>query len=412
QALEITKLKRRVKKLEKANKVKILKLRRLKKVGISQIIDSSNDTVMEDASNQERMIDDMDRDAGVALMDDKVAEKKAEEAKVAEVVTIASESVTAASTTIAVAELQVPAATITAVPVRVVGASTRRRKGVVIRDPEEESTTIIPADTKSKDKGKGIMIEELSRKKKQQVEMDEEYARKLHEEHNKDIDWNVAIDHVKQKAKEDPFVQRYQVMKKRPQSEAQARRNMIMYLKNVAGFRLDYFNGMSYDDIRPIFEAKFNLNIKFLLNTKEQLEEEENRAIQSINKTPAQKAAKRRKLNEEVKDLKQHLEIVPDEDDDVYTEATPLARKVPVVDYEIIHLNNKPHYRIIRADGTLKLYVSFLTLLKNFDREDLESLWSLVKERFSTSNPNNFFDDFLLTTLGAMFKRRDRQAQV
>nr|GFD11880.1 hypothetical protein [Tanacetum cinerariifolium] len=62
--------------------------------------------------------------------------------------------------------------------------------------------------------------------------------------------------------------------------------------------------------------------------------------------------AKRRKLNKEVKDLKQHLEIVLDEDDDVYTEATPLARKVPVVDYEIIHFNNKPHYNIIRADET------------------------------------------------------------
>nr|GEY18844.1 hypothetical protein [Tanacetum cinerariifolium] len=82
------------------------------------------------------------------------------------------------------------------------------------------------------------------------------------------------------------------------------------------------------------------------------------------------------------------------------------------MDYEIIHLNNKPHYKIIRADGTHQLYVSFLTLLKNFDREDLESLWSLVKERFSTSKPNKFSDDFLLTTLGAMFERPDRQAQV
>nr|GEY50698.1 hypothetical protein [Tanacetum cinerariifolium] len=193
---------------------------------------------------------------------------------------------------------------------------------------------------------------------------------------------------------------------------AQARRNMIMYLKNVAGFRLDYFKGMSYDDIRPIFEAKFNSNIEFLLKTKGQLEEEENRAIQSINKTPAQKAAKRRKLNEEVEDLIHHLEIVPDEDDDVYIEATPLARKVLVMDYEIIHLNNKPHYKIIRADGSHQLYVSFLTLLKNFDREDLESLWSIVKGRFSTSKPDNFSDDFLLTTLGEMFERPNGQAQV
>nr|GFB85087.1 hypothetical protein [Tanacetum cinerariifolium] len=230
---------------------------------------------------------------------------------ITKVVTAASESVTAASITISATEPQVPIATPTAVPVRVVAASTRKRKGKVIRDPEEESTIIIPVDTKSKDKGKGIMVEEPKPlKKKQQVKMDEEYARKLHEELNKDIDWNVAIDHVKQKAKEDPSVQRYQVMKKRPQTEAQARKNIIMYLKN-------------------------------------ELKEEENRSIQSINETPAQKAAKRRKLNKVVEDLKKHLEIVSDEDDDVYTEATPLARKVPVVDYEIIHLNNKPYYKII-----------------------------------------------------------------
>nr|GEY11192.1 hypothetical protein [Tanacetum cinerariifolium] len=288
------------------------------------------------------MIDDLDKDDVVSLMDDKKEEKKENEedeptevqevvdvvtiAKlITEVVTVASETVTAASITISATEPQVhAAATKTTALVRVAAASTRRRKGVVIRDLQEESTTIIPADIKSKDKGKGIMVEEPKPlKKKQQVEMDEEYARKLHEELNKDIDWDVAIEHVKQKAKEDPVVQRYQ--------------------------------GMSYDDIRLIFEAKFNSNIEFLLKTKEQLEEEDSRAIQSINETPAQKEAKRRKLNKEVEDLKRHLEIVPDKDDDVYTEATPLAKKVPVVDYKIIHLNNKPHYKIIRADGTHQL---------------------------------------------------------
>nr|GFC39146.1 hypothetical protein [Tanacetum cinerariifolium] len=42
---------------------------------------------------------------------------------------------------------------------------------------------------------------------------------------------------------------RYQVMKKIPQTEAQARRNMMVYLKNTAGFTLDYFKGISYDGI-------------------------------------------------------------------------------------------------------------------------------------------------------------------
>nr|GEY26032.1 hypothetical protein [Tanacetum cinerariifolium] len=427
QNLEITKLKTRVKKLERENKVKTLKLRRLRKVGTSQRIKSSDDTIMEDVINQGRIIDELDRDEGVALMGEKEEEKQAEEVKevvevvttaklITEVVTAASAPVSTASMIIPAAEPNIPVAFITTAPVKVVAAFTRRRRGVVIRDPEEESSAKTSDETKSKDKGKGIMVKDPKpMKKKKQVEIDEAYARKLYEELNHDIDWDVAIKHVKQKAKEDLFIQRYQVMKKKPQTEGQAQRNMIMYLKNTAGFKLDYFKGKSYDDIRLIFEAKFNTNMKFLLKSKEQIEEEENRALESINETPAQKAAKRRRLNQEDKDveeIKQHLKIVPDEDDDMYTKATPLARKVPVVDYQIIHLNNKPRYKIIRADGTHQLYMSFITLLKNFDREDLESLWSLVQERFSTSKPNNFSDDYLLTTLRAMFGKPARQDNV
>nr|GEW07658.1 hypothetical protein [Tanacetum cinerariifolium] len=220
QDLEIIKLKTKVKKLERANKG--------------------------------RMIDELDRDEGVVLM----SEKEAEEVK--------------------------------DITVKVAIPSTRQRRGVVIRDPEEESSIKTTTETKSKDKGKGIMVEEPKpMKKKQEVELDEAYARKIHEKLNQDIDWEVAMDHVKQKAKEIPYVQRYQVMKKRPQTEAQARRNMMVYLKNTVGFRFDYFKGMSYDDIRSIFKAMFNYNIEFLLKSKEQIEEEENRAIESINETPA-----------------------------------------------------------------------------------------------------------------------------
>nr|GFB24839.1 hypothetical protein [Tanacetum cinerariifolium] len=102
-----------------------------------------------------------------------------------------------------------------------------------------------------------------------------------------------AIDHVKRKAKKDPVVKKYQAMKRKPQTEAQARKNMMMYLKNVAGFKMDYFKGMSYDDIRPIFKRYFDSNVDFLIKSKEQLEEKESRALKRINETPAEKAAKR-----------------------------------------------------------------------------------------------------------------------
>nr|GFC62506.1 hypothetical protein [Tanacetum cinerariifolium] len=80
-----------------------------------------------------------------------------------------------------------------------------------------------------------------------------------------------------------------------------------------------------------------------------------------------------RKLQEEIdrdhdgfsKDINWDAAI--DHDDDVFVEATPLASKVPVVDYQIVLIDNKPRFKIIRANETHQLYISFATPLKNFD---------------------------------------------
>nr|GEX74202.1 retrovirus-related Pol polyprotein from transposon TNT 1-94 [Tanacetum cinerariifolium] len=246
QALEITKLRRRVKKLERRNKVKVLKLKRLQKVRTTQRVETSNETVTDDVSNQGRIIAEMDQDADVVLeeakevaKDDKVDESvdiqrrktksqaeiykidlehankvlsmrkdESEPAKVQEVVEVvttakiiteviiaASETITAASITITAAEDQVPAATLTAAPLRVTAAPSRRRKGLVIRDPKEESTTstIIPAETKSKYNGKGILVDEPKPLKKQQeIEQDKKYTRELEAEEDLEALWSLV----------------------------------------------------------------------------------------------------------------------------------------------------------------------------------------------------------------------------
>nr|GEU48994.1 hypothetical protein [Tanacetum cinerariifolium] len=315
-------------------------------------------------------------------------EDESEPAKVQEVVQVVTTAklitvvVTAASTTITAVEVPVPTVTIAAAPT-LTTAPRRRTKGVVIKDPEESTTTtstIIYSEAKSKDKGKGILVEVPKPFKNQaQIKQDEKYARELEAELNRTIDWDEVIDHVNKKAKENLVMKRYHALKRKPQTKAQAWKNMMLYLKNV---------------------------------TKEQVNEDESRVLKRINETPTEKAAKRQKLDKEVKELKIHLQIVPNKDDDVYIEATLLARKVLVFGYKIINQNNKPYYKIIRADGTHQLYISFLSLLKNFDREDLEALWSLVKERFATTKPKNFSNDFLLITLGAMFEKPDIHAQI
>nr|GEV67412.1 hypothetical protein [Tanacetum cinerariifolium] len=130
--------------------------------------------------------------------------------------------------------------------------------------------------------------------------------------------------------------------------------------------------GMTYNDIRPIFKKHYNSIQAFLEKGEKEIKEEgSKRKGDSLN----QDAAKKQRINEGEEELKAHLQIiVNDDDDDVFTEATPLASKVPVVDYQIHYENNKPYYKIIRADGTHKLFLSFIPLLKNFDREDLEML--------------------------------------
>nr|GFA94643.1 hypothetical protein [Tanacetum cinerariifolium] len=332
----------RVKKLEKLNKVKSSKLRWLRKVGTSQRVESLDD--VENVFNQGRNIVDMDQDERIELVVDHEKDAEVEgrhvdkQAKIynidldhsskvlsmqedgtevqeaVEVVTTAkliTEVVTAAATQVVAASTPIPTAKPKILKIAAaLAVSTRKRKGAVIRDPEEELHTDTPAEIPTvKDKGKGILIEDPKPlKKKDQVEMDAEY-------HG---------------------------IKKKPQSESEACKNMIFYLKNTEGYKMKFFKGKTYDEILPIFQA-----------------------------------SKKRKLSEEdqeADDLKKRLEIVQDEDDDVFVEATPLAQKVSVVDYQVVVIDNKPKYKIIRADDTHQFYISFITLLKKFDKEDLETL--------------------------------------
>nr|GEU31894.1 retrovirus-related Pol polyprotein from transposon TNT 1-94 [Tanacetum cinerariifolium] len=72
QALETTSLKRRVKKLKKKQRSRTYKLKRLYKVGLTARVDSSKyeQSLGEDASNQERKIDDIDQDDNITLVND------------------------------------------------------------------------------------------------------------------------------------------------------------------------------------------------------------------------------------------------------------------------------------------------------------------------------------------------------
>ncbi|GKE33313.1 hypothetical protein Tco_1452635 [Tanacetum coccineum] len=69
----------------------------------------------------------------------------------------------------------------------------------------------------------------------------------------------------------------------------------------------------------------------------------------------------------EAEELKQFLEIVPNDGDDVTIDATPFSVKIPIVDYKIHQEGKKNFFQIIRADGNSQMYLTFTKMLKNFD---------------------------------------------
>nr|GEV11703.1 hypothetical protein [Tanacetum cinerariifolium] len=110
-----------------------------------------------------------------------------------------------------------------------------------------------------------------------------------------------------------------------------------------------------------------------------------------------QESSKKQKIDDdkEIDELKQLAKIIPDEDG-VVIDAITLAVKPPsIVDRKIYKERNTSYYKIIRADGSSKIYLVFCHMLKSFDREDVETLWKLVKAKHASTRPEEDYERVL-----------------
>ncbi|GJS26401.1 hypothetical protein Tco_0487021 [Tanacetum coccineum] len=160
QAKEIADLKKRVQRLERKKKSRTPGLKRLKKVGMSRRVESSEDKESlgdhEDASKQGRSIEDIDKDVDVSLVDDTQGSREVDTSVEDSAAPITIEEITLAQTLI-----QIKAA-----------------KPKV--EPSEFRTSQEAQSSITKDKGKAIMIEpEVPLKRKDQVALDEDLPRNL-----------------------------------------------------------------------------------------------------------------------------------------------------------------------------------------------------------------------------------------
>nr|GEZ33929.1 hypothetical protein [Tanacetum cinerariifolium] len=248
----------------------------------------------------------------------------------------------------------------TTIPTSIVDSTKPKAKCIVMEEPSE-ATTIIPIPLKVQDKGKGIMVEEpLKIKKKDQISFDEQEARRLQveldqeqrlveEEAKKELEANIDVTEqwhdVQAKIEADfELAQRLQAeeqerltddekvklfmefleqrrkffaakrakeKRNRPPTKAQQKSLMCTYLKNMDGWKPRALKNKSFAEIKDSKRARDELE---------------------------QESAKKQKVDDdqEATELKRCLEIVPDDENDITIDATPLSSKSPtIIDYKI-----------------------------------------------------------------------------
>ncbi|GJV07021.1 hypothetical protein Tco_1344677 [Tanacetum coccineum] len=118
-----------------------------------------------------------------------------------------------------------------------------------------------------------------------------------------------------------------------------------------------------------------------------------------------QEKAKKKKGDDdqEEEEMKKHMEIV--QDDEVAIDAIPLATKPPmIIEYKIDKEGKMGYFKLIRADGSSKRYSSMIQMLQGIDREDLETLWKLVKAKHGLRRPEEDYERVLWGDLKVMFE--------
>ncbi|GJV31145.1 ribonuclease H-like domain-containing protein [Tanacetum coccineum] len=428
QAQEITSLKLRVKKLEKRGGSRTHKLKRLYKVSRSTRVISSDEASLgdpKDASKQGRKIDDIDKDAEITLVHE--TQGRYGDDIMFDVSDLAGEEVFVAEQGVPDSENGDAAQSIRS-----------KAEGLVIHEEEQATTPTVssqqPAQVKAQDKGKGIMVEEpVKIKKKDQISLDEELAFKLQAEEERlarenvqreeqaniiewdnvqsmiDADYQMAQqmqageqEQLSIEKKSKLFVQllearkkhfalmRAQEMRNKPSTKAQKRNTISTYLKNMAGYKHNQLKNKSFDDIQKLFDKAIkrvntfvDMDTKLVKGSELRAEGSET-GVEGSSKRAGeeleQEISKKQKLEEdkESEDLKQCLEIIPNDRDVVTIDATPLSTKSPtIVDYKIYKEGKKSLFQIIRAD---------------------------VKARFKKIEPVNYMDNLLLLNLKTMFE--------
>nr|GFA65811.1 hypothetical protein [Tanacetum cinerariifolium] len=138
-------------------------------------------------------------------------------------------------------------------------------------------------------------------------------------------------------------------------------------IRNNLGWKVKDFKGMTFKEV----EAKFNSVCKQMedfipMGSKEEAERIKRKGI-NLEQESAKKQNSSEEITEEVKS----------------SDEVPKEKIKEMMQLEVHTEGQRAYWKITRLGGSSASYQFFTDLLKHLDRDDLNQLWSLVKETLS-----------------------------
>ncbi|GJR26842.1 hypothetical protein Tco_1103074 [Tanacetum coccineum] len=399
---EITRLKLRVKRLEKKRKVRTpqpMKSRLFK----GKVKTSTNKSLGKDASKQGRN-------------DDKSEELNLTDGADTEVIVKDKGSGEKGCSTVDQVSTARPEVSAASVPVNV-SATTPSTPPTTTTIFGDEDLTIAQtrvkirsekAKEKRKRSCKAALTEEFD-EIQAKIDADHELAVRLtHEEQEKYTIEERAklLAEFFERRKKQLAAERAEAIRNKPPTRTQVRNKMIIYLKHMGKYTHQQLKHKNFEEVQKLYERE-----KKLINDFKPIDDDSQQQAESTKKRPRanskEESSKKQKLEEdndtEKEELRDSMDVVPR--DDVAIDVESLATKYLIVDWKTHILNeNIMYYQIIRADGSSKNYKIFCEMLDDFDRQDVIDLHRLVNERYEITSPKGY--DLLLFAIHMMIEKK------
>ncbi|GJR07659.1 putative ribonuclease H-like domain-containing protein [Tanacetum coccineum] len=340
-----TKLIKKVKKLE--NKVKSNQARRR-----ARIIVSDDEDDLEDPSKQERKIAEIDQDPAISLVqhDAEIQGRHEHDMEFDFVLDAAKDVSTTEKDVITAKPVSTAGAAVTTASVFV---STAKDKGKAKMDESESKTA--QTKTKLQQEQERLSYEAVVRL---QAKLEEEDRQRIARVHEAASSFNVE--------EWEDIQARVEAGKELAQRAYQSEK------KHMGGYTLQQLRGYSFDEIKNLFKTTMRRVHTFI-----PIESEIKRVIPELaagsSKRDAeekldQESSKRQKIGES----SEPAEEPKDKEEELSQEE---LQQMMII--------------IIRVENHTEIHKLFDDMLKAFDRDDLVMLWSLVKEKFNSTEPTD-----------------------